>query len=523
MTAHQRDEAHYMGSIVLQIQGDERDKTFWIIDGQQRLTTLNILILAIIKNIRDLSTNGIDSESNTERANLLMNYTGQKDPASLLYSSKLFLNENNDGFYQRHLLNLRKPIGRLIDSEKLLWNAFEFYDKRIKEVFGQRKDGAEMAGFLNKTVGELLKFIQITVKDELNAYAVFETLNSRGIDLTATDLLKNFLFMMVSKSPSDLHVVKEHWKKIITTVGLNEFPIFLRHFLNTRRELVTKDQLFKTIKQLVSKDQDVMDLLNELEEYAIVYSALSNPYDDLWKTDKEVIEYISALKLFRVTVYQPLLMIVYNSFSFDQFKKILKATACISFRYNVIAKLQSKDMERTFNQVAIKVFKYDLQTAASVISELKPIYLSDDTFRQYFELAAFNPRNSQQKKVLRYILYKIEAQMPNGIKTDYELDDGTIEHILPDSHTNEWRQEFSDDAHEKMVYLIGNLTLLEPSKNNKEAAQKPFEDKKVVFATSRYAITNTITVNSWTPNTLKHRQEGLGKTAAGIWRIPELS
>ena len=521
MNAHQKDEAHYMGSMVLQVEGDERDKIFWIIDGQQRITTLNILTLAVIQTIRDLANQGIDTAQNTERSSLLMNYLGQKDPSSLMYSSKLFLNENNDGFYRTHLLNFRKPIAlsKLTDSETLLWKAYEFFLKRIRETIGQQQDGASLASFLNKTVGELLKFMQITVTDEFNAYAVFETLNSRGLDLTSTDLLKNFLFTLVSKSSSDLDLVKGQWKKIVAIVGLKEFPIFLRHFMNTREELVSKEQLFKKVKQLVKVDADVIALLDELELYAVVYTALSNANDDLWKIDKELVEYIDALGLFRVTVCHPLLMIVYAKLDAADFKKVLWATVQISFRYNVIAKLQSKDMERAYNHTAIKVFKDELRTAKSVIQDLQTIYLDDATFRNYFELAAFDPRNSAQKKVLRYILYKIEGQLPNGIKADYSLDDGTIEHILPDKLNADWEEVFKEAEHEKMVYRIGNLTLLEASKNNKEAGQKVYDDKKAIYATSRYVLTKDIKAAEWTPKTLRHRQESLGKTASGIWHI----
>ena len=96
-------EAHYMGSIVLQVKGEPGDKQFWIIDGQQRFTTLSLLTLAIINKLTLLSDSGIDADANRERADLVMKqYMGQKDPSSLLYSSKLFLNENNDGFYQDH-------------------------------------------------------------------------------------------------------------------------------------------------------------------------------------------------------------------------------------------------------------------------------------------------------------------------------------------------------------------------------------------------------------------------------------
>jgi uncharacterized protein with ParB-like and HNH nuclease domain len=521
MNAHTHDEAHYMGSFVLQVEGDERDKVFWIIDGQQRITTLSIVVLAVIQNLKELIDRGVDPESNKERVGLFMNYLGQKDPTSLMYSSKLFLNKNNDGFYQRHLVNFRAPIAitKLKDSEKLLWKAYEFFLKRIRDNFGVKNDGSAIAAFLNKTVGELLKFIQITVKDELNSYAVFETLNSRGLDLTSTDLLKNYLFMMVSKSRTDLELVEEQWNKIVSIVGLKEFPVFLRHFMNTRDDLVSKEQLFKRVKQLVKKDTDVIKLLDELELFAIVYAALSDPNDDLWKSDKELVEYIDALKLFRVTVCHPLLMICYDKLNAAEFKKILRGVVQLSFRYNVIAKLQSKDMERAYNKTATRIFRGELTTSKDILQDLQNIYLDDNEFRQYFELANFDSRNSQQKKILRYILYKIEAQLTGGVKADYELDNGTIEHILPDSLSEDWKTFFTETEHEKLVYRIGNLTLLEPSKNNKEAARKPFDDKKMVFATSRYAMTRDITVTEWTPKTLQHRQESLGKTASGIWRL----
>lgn len=519
--AHQYDEAHYMGALVLQVAGDESNKTFWIIDGQQRITTLSILTLAVIQTLNNFVREGIEAEANKERVGLLMAYLGQKDPSSLLYSSKLFLNENNDGFYQRHLLNFRKPISisKLSDSEKLLWKAYEFFLIRIKDSLAIQQNGAILARFLGKTVGELLKFIQITVKDELNAYSVFETLNSRGLDLTSTDLLKNFLFMTVSRSPSDLNAVKEQWKKIVSAVGQKEFPVFLRHFMNTRQELVTKEQLFKRVKNLIKTEEDVIHLLDELELYSIVYTALGTPHDDLWKEDKNLVGYVEELKLFRISVCHPLLMVVYDKLPLADFKKVLWATVQISFRYNIIAKRQNKDMERTYNKVAIKVFKGELGTAKEILKELQDIYLDDETFRNYFELAAFDTRNSQQKKMARYILYKIEGQKPEGIKADYEMDEGTIEHILPESLNDDWRAYFKEEEHEKMVYMLGNLTLLEASKNNKQAAQKLILEKKAIYATSRYALSREITVEEWKPKAINHRQGNLGKTAAGIWRI----
>lgn len=522
LNTYTRNDAHYMGSIVLQIKGDPSQKQFWVIDGQQRFTTLSLLSLAIINKIKNLSNDGIDQEANIERADLLMKqYIGQKDPSSLHYSSKLFLNENNDGFYQQRLLTFREPVNysKLIDSDKLLWDAYQFFVKNINDYFQNEKSGEKIASFLTRTVGELLKFIQITVVDELNAYTVFETLNSRGVELTSTDLLKNYLFSLVAKSKNDLQAVEIQWQKIINAVGLKDFPVFLRYYLNGRSTLVTKESLFKRIKKMVTKDQDVLDILDQLEKYSYTYNAFFNAEDEIWQNDKQVKEDVNSLLLFGVTLSHSLLMAAYEKFSFAEFKKVLHAIVNISFRHNVIGKLQTNELEKVYNRTSNKIYSGALHDANAVTEDLKSIYLSDELFRGYFELKSFNTMNSQQKKIVRYILYKIEGQLADGVKKDYLLDDGTIEHVLPENMTDHWKQIFSEEEHSQVVYMLGNLTLLEPKLNYKEAGQKPFAVKKEVYAKSQYAMSNTIKADEWSVQMIKHRQAGLGKTAAGIWKI----
>ncbi|MFN8863852.1 MAG: DUF262 domain-containing protein [Flavobacteriales bacterium] len=519
LTTHRTGDPHYMGSVVLQIKGDPSEKQFWIIDGQQRFTSLSLLCLAVIQKIRTLAQDGIEPEANNERAELLIKqYIGQKDPSSLLYSSKLFLNENNDGFYQQRLLTYREPVSlqKLTDSEKLLWQAYRYFLDQVNQFFKDEKSGERIANFLTRTVGEALKFIQITVVDELNAYTVFETLNSRGVELTSTDLLKNYLFSLVAKSPNDLQAVKHQWQKIIGAVGLKEFPSFLRHYLNSQTELVTKHALFKSIRKAVRKDDHVLELLDELEKYAYTYNALFNAEDDLWQNDREVKECVNALKLFRVTLCHPLLLVAFDKLSFDEFRSTMRIVVNISFRYNVIGRLQTNEMERAYNKTAVSVKRGELTRGSAIAENLSSIYLSDDEFRSYFELKRFN---TSSKKIARYILYKIESQMPGGKKADYQLDDGTLEHILPESMTDDWRKLFTEEEHESSVYMLGNLTLLEPKLNNKEAAQHSFSKKKEVYAKSQYALSNTIGGAEWSVQMIKHRQAGLAKTAAGIWKI----
>ncbi len=514
----ENQESHYMGSIVLLNNGDSNYK---IIDGQQRFTTLGIISLAVISKLKELAFNDIEKDNNTERVeNLMKDYIGKKDSASLTYSSKLSLNENNDSFYQR-LLTFKKPINvnKLLSSEKLLWGAYEFFKLKVDKLYEDINNGKDLALFLTKIIGERLLFIQITVEDELNAYTVFETLNSRGVELTSTDLLKNYLFSLVAKSSSDLEYVKKQWKKIIDIIGLKQFPVFLRHYLNTQIKLINKSYLFKAIKATIKEDRDVFKLIDKLEESAYIYVALGNPNDEYWRDDKGLYESIDALKLFLVTQHKPLLMISYLYLNAQSFKKLLKAIVTISYRYSVIGKHQTNIMDKIYNKAAIEVYKNkSTMNVTTILNNIKELYISDDDFKNSFEGKTFNTNNNNHKKQARYTLYKLEGQIENGNKYDYLNDSGTIEHILPENLTGDWETIFSEDEHIRNVYKLGNLSLLESNKN-RDIADKAFKEKKLVYAKSKYVITNTIDAFEWNISTLKSRQSKLANIACGIWKI----
>lgn len=223
-----KNPVHYMGAIVLQ---DSKDKNLVVIDGQQRLATLSIIALAIIKRIRDLVENEIDTDNNKDRIDLLMTrYIGEKEPVSLHYSKKLSLNENNEQFYSNFLPELKDPLSprSLSSSDKLLNANFVFFYKKIKEEFDLDSGGETLADLLMNQVAEKLTFIQIVVEDEVNAYTVFETLNSRGIELGTSDLLKNYLLSLTADSEEDRRHAKEQWHRITDSIDLKEFPNFLR-------------------------------------------------------------------------------------------------------------------------------------------------------------------------------------------------------------------------------------------------------------------------------------------------------
>lgn len=511
------NQKHYLGAIVIQ-EGDE--KVYQVIDGQQRLVTFSLIALAVIKNIQDLIEGGIEIENNEERISyLIRDYIGSKSVGSLRYSSKLFLNENNNSFYQTYLVQLKPPNNpsRLNDSEKQLWKAFQYFYKNVRDFFTGRDlfNGQELSDFLASCVAGKLFFISITVGDELNAYTVFETLNDRGTRLTVTDLLKNYLFSIAGKVNSDLQTIKNQWNNIVGIIDLEQFPVFLRHFWNSRNELIRKDRLFKTIRNSYRQPEQVFKLLDQLEKTANVYAALSNSEDELWRGDRSIKQRVRELSLFRVTQCFPLLLVAYERFDTQNFAKTLKICSVISFRYNIIGERNPNVMEDIYNQAAQKIFHGTIVTIAQLFAELRAIYVNDEEFKHDFAVKQLDTRRN--KNLVRYILFHLENQFANA-DYDFEINAGTLEHILPENPGEEWGPFFSRGIQEDYIYRLGNYALLEVEKN-RACQNRVYEEKRPIYETSQYKITQQIQYPEWTPAQLNGRQNHLANIATTIWKI----
>lgn len=506
---------HYMGAVVLQKKGD---KSFLVIDGQQRFTTLSILALSVIKNIQDLIDNNIEPAQNEERIKeLRRGFLGQRDAGSLLYSSKLFLNENNDSFYQGRLLQLQQPVNErtLPDSDKLIWQAFSFFYDSVKKYF-ENPTGEVLANFLSKTIGDKMMFIKIEVEDEISAYTLFETLNYRGVDLTVTDLLKNYLFSLLSES--DIRIAKDIWKKIAISIGLEKFPTFLRHYWISRNPIVRQEQLFKIIRTNIKSNNDVFNLLRNLESSASLYIALQDPFSNEWKGNRERFKRIRELKLFGVKQQLPLLMVAKEKFTEYEYDKLLKLITVLTFRYNVVGSKQANVMEELYNAISQKIFLNTIKITNQVFEELKSIYISDNEFMNDFSSLKIYSYG-RDKKLARYILFEIENLLMQGGDRDYEYDPATIEHILPENPPEKWDEFFPPIVQEIYIYRIGNYSLLEDHLN-KNCGDKLLNEKKVFYSKSQYSITKRISTPEWIPATLELRQQEMSKWAAAIWRTP---
>lgn len=505
-----------MGALVVE---GKTDREFLVIDGQQRLATLSILALAIIQRL-SRGVDGTDPSADRERASgLRSRFIGEKDPASLVESSKLFLNETDDDFYQEYLVQLRAPRNPrgLPKSNRLLWECFQYFVKQLDQDGESKSGGENLARLLSESVGRQLMFILITVDDDLNAYTVFETLNARGLELSATDLLKNYLFSRV-KVVADLQSLQRRWRALIATVQQERFPDFLRFHLQTEHARVRSPRLFKLVRNSVKTPEHVFSLMEQLENRAELFSALGDPNHGYWMENPECRPYIRELNLFRVRQMTPLLFAVWERFSRENFTRVLKLVSMLSFRYTVISGLNPSALETTYYAAARGVLTGSAVGPADVFAELKPIYVSDEKFKQDFSQFAV-ATGGRGRHLVKYILAHLEGDA-SGKACDPDTDPASVEHILPENPTVQWEEEFGRSYWEAMTYRLGNLTLLEPSLNRR-IGNNSYPEKVEIYQDSAYAITRAIpelAPDGWTPSFLEGRQRRLAERAVHLWR-----
>lgn len=513
------NERHYMGALVVE---GKTDREFKIIDGQQRIATLSILALAVIGKLNKMVNAGVETQANAERAQSLRSkFVGEKDPASLVESSKLYLNESDNAFYQDYLVQLRAPRNPrgLPKSNRLLWECFQFFATQLERVPEYATDGEALARLLSESVARQLLFILITVDDELNAYMVFETLNARGLELSSTDLLKNYLFSRINV-PADLEALLRRWRTLITVVRQERFPEFLRYHLLCEQPKMRTQRLFKMVRERVSTPQQVFDLMEALDSKGELFAALSDPNHGYWMEYTACRPSIRELNLFRIRQMTPLLFAAWASLSKDAFADVLKLVSVISFRYSVVGGLNTNALEPAYHQAAKAVLNGTARTPRDVFQVLRTIYVDDRKFEQDFAALVVDT-SGQHKRLAKYILCRIEQDATQR-PCDPDTDPATIEHILPENPADVWIATFPKEKWEANVYRLGNLALLEAGPN-RTVGNADFEQKREAYSRSMYATTQRIAADApeqWTPELLEARQQAMARRAVHIWRSP---
>ena len=503
---------HFMGYLVFKV-GD--GKLFEVIDGQQRLTTVLLILLAGLRRLQTLIDQGQDQQDNQRRIALYKErYFTVFDAVTLRPSAKITLNRHNKAHFidlckqhnviqQRHITKTNRKINQ----------AFQFFEKKFQAY----PSGDAIAAVMNDVTDGLL-FTTVTVQDDLDAYTVFATLNARGLHLSTPDLLKNYLLAKFAHDDqyTDYHFDEfdQKWSDILDQLGEKEFTAFLRSHIGMSDKIPKNLELYRTLINKYNQPDEILDYLDSLKQYAAVYAALHNPDDEFWhELDGKyhlVKPTLRIFKLFNIRTPLSLLMVGYTTLCADDFLKLATYIATLTIRYNVICGKPAKDQERLYNQMANKLMRNEA-TLYDLKKDLLGIYPNDPEFCLAFSEKCMPSRQSSKKIV--FLLRKIESY----ISKEEPSENVTLEHVLPFHPTDQWQGYFGYENCANAIDRLGNMALLTKTNN---MSQEPFSDKVKVLQTSPYQINQHIAdYAEWNIEAVNDHQSWLAKQAKTVWRI----
>ncbi|MEN8220003.1 MAG: HNH endonuclease family protein, partial [Pseudomonadota bacterium] len=415
-------------------------------------------------------------------------------------------------FYQKICSNLAplNPVG-ITASNQLIKQAYEFFSKPMSPL-----SGSEL-GELIENISAKMLFTKIVVRDILNAYKLFETLNARGVQLSTPDLLKNYLFSVITSNDDvpdeQVNELDEDWLNILTQLRENNFSDFIRHQHNIQNH--ENRNLFRSLKQIADTPQSASQYLKSLTEYAPVYASLLNPHDEWWKTQNnahhKISYYLQGLKLFTINQPFPVLMVACQKFSPEEFLKTLKYLYVLSVRYNIICRLSPNEQKRAYNKMAMKVFNGEHTRASHIKNseEFRRLYPDDNAFKNAFEFYKMPSRRSS--KQIRFLLAEIE----NSFGRELNYLDTTLEHVCPYNHDQAWYEYFGEGVND-IADRLGNMVLLEKD----ELRRADFKTKKGVYLSTSFRLAKKVAeYDSWDLATLSHYQIWLAKQAVKTWKV----
>lgn len=495
-----KSEEHYMGYIVLQ-EDKEHTRVRRIIDGQQRLVTLSLFIMAGAQCLR----------GDKQKADLMTRYLTTKKIGAVAPVSRLKLNRKNHDFYNGMLREKNTATNKDEQSNKQMLKALDFFKAAIADEFRGASKNKKIIDFIDQKIAELVVFTVLMVDDDDKAFTVFETLNARGVELSSPDLLKNHLFTVASgKSEGDnLEQIENTWDRISGKLRSSEIAAFLRHHWMSRTgEVVRQKQLYRDIRTDLKEPGQVFPFLDEMEEAANLYADIRNPESGEW--GEEAKRHLKVLASHGTTQHIPLLMAAHKHWGEGrEFIRLVRYCSVVAFR-RFICKNSTNILERVFAMGTKGVTQEKIKTTRELLPLLEDLYPSDETFRANFADFEF-PSGSAQLAKLVMLALKDGRPDPDD-DTNY-----TLEHVLPENPNGNW-PEFSAHEHKKSLWRIGNLALLS-HKDNRDAGNKSFSEKKKILRKCPLDITKECAEHSKWKTGISTRQRQLAKKACGIWKF----
>ncbi len=521
--ADERLNAHFTGSIVHVEKGLSNltsQEPNLVIDGQQRLTTVTLLISALAE---ELSTRPV------EEREPLDGFSPKKLQNRYLVNN----DEEGDRFYKLLLSQtdrdtLMAVVGRLDPppqkSERIEAN-YTYFKAQLK------RPGADLGAICRGLAKLVVVDIRLDRSHD-NPQLIFESMNSTGRKLSQADLIRNFVLMGLEPAEQE-HLYAKYWRPMEIDFGQaayeSQFDEFVRHYLTVMTgEIPRLGDIYEAFKaharESVSRGDSVESLIDQLRAYSRRYCAVALGHEE----NKRLNAAFADLREIKADVVYPFLLEVYTdydlgSLSTSELIEIVDLVTSYIFR-RAVGRIPTNSHNTTFATFS-KALRKD-----RYVDSVKAHFLAMKNYRSFPTndefMGALTTADLYRFKRRSYFLRHLENYQR---KEHVAIEDYTIEHILPQNEnlSIEWRKALGDDwadVQARYLHTLGNLTL---TGYNSEYSDHPFAVKRDMeggFKDSPLRLNKGLgQLEEWNVETIQERAERLAVNALAIWAWPTLS
>lgn len=515
--------AHFIGSIVY-VHDDVYTASglteLTIIDGQQRLTTITLIYIALYRLARELGNQMLVNR--IQKTYLINEFANDEEKL------KLKPTENN-----------KEALRYILSSDDS--DEFKGYSKII-ENYEYFKSNITKENFetIQKGLSKLI-FIDIALdRQKDNPQRIFESLNSTGLELSQADLIRNYILMGLTRSHQD-RIYKAYWEIIEynakdETLNKTKVSDFIRDYLTLKnKEIPNKGDVYTKFKDQypTTTIDDLEVVLSELKSLVKYYNKLNNPKNEL---DLEIRTHLEFINRIEINVAFPFLMKVYEDYANnitdrETFISILKLVQSYTFRRSILGlptNALNKIYMGLYEKVEIENYLLSVQKALLHKAGAQRFPRNTETINAIKEKDVYNikPKNRT------YLFERLENHQNNELVQIEGNADITIEHIFPQNPDPKWKIDLGSDEYnyirENYLNTIGNLTL---SGNNGKLSNKSFLDKRDMnqdgreqgYSFSRLWLNRFLKEKSkWGKEDIQARAELIANRFIEIWEIPDI-
>lgn len=525
-----REPEHFLGSLVV-INDGTRNGTisaFKLVDGQQRLTTISLMLCAF----RDLIQ---DTDPRTAKSiqKLLLNLDAEDD----VYFKVLPTTKYGDRqSYQAILRGEESP-----KTDSLIPQAYEFIKKELNNKLTRNEITSERFFVVISNCFQVV-FIELN-KDE-SPYKIFESLNAKGKILSQSDLVRNYIAMKLPSNKQE-KVFVEHWEKIETvlqerrTVGksrIGELTAFIRHYLAMQsRVLCSEEHIYARFRDRCEEyadDKGFIEEISTLRRFADYYNKLLRPENE---KRQEIRDILIRLNILEIQTAYPFLLMVYDAFEkqqkitqneFVELLNILENYIVRRYICGEATNFTNKIFPTIWRDITDEIEAGETEQRLSFIEATKKVLVSknyppDRRVRQSIQTNKVYDNRNREKLAL--ILESINRYLSKGTGGYTVLNDKpTIEHIMPQKLTEEWKKELGENAdriYEDYLHSLGNLTLV-TNDWNVSLSNSPFSLKKQTLASHALRINSDYfakEIKCWNEQAILARCDFLTDKFLEIW------